>query len=318
MVASVAVTASDRRPRRGEHRRVTIEWMGRLVDIGDTRLFVEEDGAGPALIVLHGGPGADHTQLKPYLLPLEDEFRVLYVDQRSQGRSPRTPHDTWTLEENAHDVTRLAEAVGLTNYALLGHSYGALVTLIHAIRFPGAARGRVVSQGVPSARWYRLEKELAVLEPSELREPIQAAWDELNEVDGAERMGKLIAQQMPFHFKDPTDPRVPTLDRQMRAMIHTPEVHRVMSERELSRFDLENELSQIRDPTLIIAGRYDRVCPPEASKFMSEKIEGAEFVIFENSGHVSYVEENDAYVAAVRMFLRRHLMQRFPRRLFHF
>ena len=52
-------------------------------------VFVREVGDGFPVIVLHGGPGLDHTSFRPYLDPLGDEFRLLYVDERGQGRSER-------------------------------------------------------------------------------------------------------------------------------------------------------------------------------------------------------------------------------------
>jgi proline iminopeptidase len=61
----------------------------RLIPIGDTRLYVEERGAGYPLLVLHGGPGLDHNMFGDYLDPLADGYRLLFVDQRSQGRSIR-------------------------------------------------------------------------------------------------------------------------------------------------------------------------------------------------------------------------------------
>jgi len=282
--------------------------VGRLVDIGDTQLFVEERGDGPVVVVLHGGPGADHTQLKDYLDPLTDEFRLMLIDQRAQGPSGPARRETWTFEQNARDIAALTQRTNARPYAVLGHSYGAMVTLVYAVLSPGSAKAHVVSHGVPSGRWYRLEEELAHLEPAGVRLSVGKAWRELESVADPGRMAELVAQQMPFHFKDPLDPRVEDMNRRMAAeMIHTPEVNRAMSERESAAFDVEDQLAEIRDPMLIIGGRHDRVCPPEASEFMAKRIRDAELVIFANSGHVSYAEENDAYVKTVRGFLRRHL-----------
>ena len=86
------------------------------------RLFVEEIGAGFPLIVLHGGPGLDHTMFRPYLDVLGDEFRLLYVDQRGQGRSERVDPRTLSLEVFARDVELLRDALALDRFALLGHS----------------------------------------------------------------------------------------------------------------------------------------------------------------------------------------------------
>ena len=87
--------------------------MGHHVEIDDTRLWVEERGGGEPLFILHGGPGLDHRMFGDYLDALGDRHRLLLVDQRSQGRSDRTPPDTWTLARLARDVSELARALDL-------------------------------------------------------------------------------------------------------------------------------------------------------------------------------------------------------------
>src|SRR3954449_9413925 len=112
-------------------------------------LNVEEVGSGFPLIVLHGGPGLDHTMFRPYLDALGDEYRVLYVDERGQGRSERVDPATLSLERFARDVTLLASALGLERYALLGHSFGAFIALTHAIEEGGAGH-YIISGGTAS------------------------------------------------------------------------------------------------------------------------------------------------------------------------
>jgi proline iminopeptidase len=281
--------------------------VGRLVPVAHTRLFVIERGDGFPLIVLHGGPGADHTQLTHYLEPLTNEYRLVLVDQRSQGRSDPAPKRTWTAKHMAGDVRALAESLDLDRYAVLGHSYGALVVLQHAVDYPGAAAASVVSHGVPSPRWYRLEEELARFEPNDVRDQIARAWKELETITDSVRTTQLIAQQAPFHFRDPLDPGIEEMNRRMGTeMVHTPEVNRHMSATGYGGFDVEGRLDGISQPVLILTGRHERVCPLEASEFMADRIPGAELVIFENSSHVSYAEEPGLYVQTVRDFLRQH------------
>src|SRR2546427_11594611 len=90
-------------------------------------LNVEEVGSGFPVIVLHGGPGLDHSMFPPYLDPLGDEYRLLYVDERGQGRSQRADPPTLSLEAFAPDVDLLAETPELDSFALLGHSFGAII-----------------------------------------------------------------------------------------------------------------------------------------------------------------------------------------------
>jgi len=282
--------------------------MGDHVAIGGTRLFVEQRGTGPALIVLHGGPGVDHTQLLGPLSPLSNEFTLYFVDQRSQGRSDQAPRDTWTIAQAARDVSDLALALGLPRYGVLGHSYGGLVALHHAIHFTAAATATVVSHAVPAAHWFRTSGELDNFSPRQLREEIRTAWEELDTVDDPARAADLFAAQTPFHFKDPMHPAASEMARvAVEEMVHTPLVNQHMSRNDLASFNVEDELGAIVQPVLVVCGRSDRICPVGASFFLHENIRNSELVVFENSGHVSYLEEPESYIAVVRQFLRSHL-----------
>src|SRR6516164_359034 len=132
--------------------------MGRVVEVADTKLYVDERGepSGFPLLVFHGGPGLDHTWFGDYLDPLTEggRYRLVLADERACGRSDRTaPRQTWTLERMAQDVSDLAASLGvIEGYATLGHSYGAFLVLQHAVDHPGAPRGTIVSAGIAAAR----------------------------------------------------------------------------------------------------------------------------------------------------------------------
>ena len=75
-----------------------------LTSINGTELFTESIGQGRPMLVLHGGLGFDHTYFRPYLDPLPEELRVVYLDHRNHGRSGRPPIDKLTHEQLAADV----------------------------------------------------------------------------------------------------------------------------------------------------------------------------------------------------------------------
>ncbi|MEO8687948.1 MAG: alpha/beta fold hydrolase [Solirubrobacteraceae bacterium] len=280
--------------------------MSRHVEISDTRLHVvERGGEGLPLLVLHGGPALDHHLFGDYLDPLGDEFHLVLVDQRSQGLSDRAPIETWTLERMAADVGELAEAMGFDRYATLGHSYGAFVVLQHAVDHPGHAAATIVSSGVPSARYLAaVEQNLAAFEPVELREQVTRSWAREQEAQTAEECEALLHDQLPFHFADPRDPRMADFERRTAGMVTSPDMLRHFATADYGAIEVEDRLAAIPQPTLVLAGRHDRVCVVAAGEAIAAGIPGAELVVFEHSGHLTYAEENEAYLAAVRSFLQ--------------
>ena len=278
-----------------------------LVDAGDTRLHVEERGTGGlALIALHGGPGLDHTMFGHWLDPEGDEYRLLLVDERAQGRSVAAPPDTWTLAHHARDVDALATALGLERYAVLGHSFGAFIALQHAVDFPGRPAGTIVSSGLPSERFLdHVEQQLAAFEPVELREQVTSSWAREAEARTAEEVGTLLSDQLPFHFADPRDARIDDVRAAMADAVYAPEVLRAAATEGYGHIEVEDRLGGVTHPVLVLAGRHDRTCSVEGAEAIAAGIPGAELVVFEHSGHMAFVEEPDAYRAALRRFLAR-------------
>jgi proline iminopeptidase len=279
-----------------------------LVDVGDTRLHVAERGAGPLpLFVLHGGPGLDHTMFGSYLDALGGDCRLLLVDERATGRSDPSPPETWTLEQQAADVEALAAALDLERYAVLGHSYGALVALQHAVDFPGRPAATVVSSGIADARHLEehVQHELDTFEPIELRDQVQSSWAREADARTQEDMAAIMADQLPFHFADPCDPRIGEVLGAMGDAIYGPDVLRAAANGDYGGIAVEDRLGDVTHPVLVLAGRHDRTCSVAAAQAIADGVPGSELVVFERSGHMTFVEENEAYVSAVRGFLAR-------------
>ena len=280
---------------------------GELVRIDDTGLFVVERGTGYPVIVLHGGPGLDHHEFADYLDPLTDEFRLLLVDQRANGRSERPPESTWTLERMAQDVIMLARALRLDRYAVLGHSYGAFVALQNAVDYPGMASQTIVSGGIPSMRFLAaVEANLNAFEPVALREQVIASWAREADVRTAEEFAQLMADQFPFHFADPLDPRIADYLERTADTVYAPDMLRVSSASGYGGIEVEDRLGEITQPVLVMTGRHDRTCTVDAAEAIAAGVADAELRIFERSGHMTFVEETDLYVAIVRSFLERN------------
>lgn len=280
---------------------------GTLVAIDDTRLFVEERGRADAdaVIVLHGGPGMDHHEFGDYLDPLARDLRLLFVDQRAQGRSDPAPQHTWTLERMAQDVIMLGRAMRLDRYAVLGHSFGAFVALQNAVDFPGMAARTIVSSGVPSMRYVHrtLERELAAFEPVELREQVTASWERESEARTHDDVASILADQWPFQFADPRDPRIGDYTQRSEGGRYDADVLRHFADSGCGGIEVENRLGEVSSPLLVLAGRHDRTCPVAAAEAIAAGVPDGQLVVFERSAHMAFVEEQDAWVTAVSSFL---------------
>ena len=92
----------------------------------------------PVAMVIHGGPGGDHSGFKPGFTPLAARMQLVYFDHRGQGRSDAADPATYTLDENVEDMEALRRHLGLGPIVSIGTSYGGMVAMAHAARYPDA------------------------------------------------------------------------------------------------------------------------------------------------------------------------------------
>jgi proline iminopeptidase len=117
------------------------------VAVNGVRLFFDVEGAAlvpdgprlreqPTLILLHGGPGFDHSIYKPAFSARSDVAQVIYLDQRGNGRSEDGPRESWTLAQWGDDVRGFCDALGIAKPIVYGASFGGMVALAYATRHP--------------------------------------------------------------------------------------------------------------------------------------------------------------------------------------
>ena len=115
--------------------------------VNGVRLYFDVEGAalvpdGPAMrqkptvLLLHGGPGFDHTSYKPAYSALTDIAQLVYLDHRGNGRSEDGPQELWTLSQWGDDVKAFCDIVGIVDPIVLGVSFGGFVAMSYATRHP--------------------------------------------------------------------------------------------------------------------------------------------------------------------------------------
>jgi proline iminopeptidase len=259
-------------------------------------LNVEEVGRGYPLIVLHGGPGLDHQMFRPYLDALGDDYRLLYVDERGQGRSDRVDPATLRLEVFARDVDLLGEALSLDEFALLGHSFGAIITTYHATEL-GTASAYVISGGADSSDGLEADVGASLAALGDDGKAIVDSWEDEKTVETEEQLKQLLRDQMPFHFHGEPPPGY------AEETVGSPEVLRHFARAGYGDFDYGPKLKDVDKPTLVIVGEHDRTTTPRAARVLHDGIQDSKLIVVPDAGHMSFVEQTDAYLAAVRAFL---------------
>jgi proline iminopeptidase len=280
--------------------------------IRDTELYFDVEGQGlapdgpwmrerPIAFAIHGGPGGDHTGFKPGYTALTDAMQVVYFDHRGQGRSARGDASRWTLDENVEDMEALRRHLGLGPIVSIGTSYGGMVAMAHAARYPEAVSHLVLVVTASHGGFIPRAQEILAARGTEEQKALCAKVWEGGFEDEAELkryyrvMGPLYAAK-----HDPEKAE----DGIARA-IHSPEaLNRAFRPGGFLRsFDLRPELARIAAPTLILGGRLDWICPPEFSEEIHALIRGSRLVIVEDSSHSMRVDAPERLYGEILRFL---------------
>lgn len=253
----------------------------------------------PVAMLVHGGPGVDHTGLRQGMDALSRRLQLIYFDHRGHGRSGRPDPSTYTLDENVEDMEALRRRLELGPIVSIGTSYGGMVAQAHAARYPEAVSHLVLvvtashSGFVEQARRLVEEKGAA----AQRAEYAKLLAGEITTADDLQRYFRVMAPLYARSYGEAPAAR----DRS----IYEPEpLRRAFAPGGgLRDFDLRPELGRITARTLIIAGRHDWICPPEFSEEIHRLIPGSEFRIFEESGHTVRQDEPDRLADVIAGFV---------------
>ena len=120
-----------------KNEEINIEKTQETIDINGVQHFIEKMGEGEPLLVLHGGPGLFHDYLVPHFESLAADYQIIFYDQRGCGRTD-FPKDTSTIniENYIEDLEAIRKHLKLEKLNLVGHSWGALLAMNYAKKYP--------------------------------------------------------------------------------------------------------------------------------------------------------------------------------------
>ena len=253
----------------------------------------------PVMFALHGGPGGDHSSYKPALSPLTDKVQIVYVDHRGQGRSARGPQETYTLDNNVEDLEALRQYLGLGKIVVLGLSYGGMVALAYASRYPEHVSHLIAGVTVPDYKF--LEQARQTLE--------ERGTDEQKRVGAALWAGNFESDEQLREYFDVMGPLyslkfdpAKNQEKRERGILSYQAINQGFGGF-LRTFDLTGDLPRITARTLVIGAQHAWICAPEHSERIAKLIPRADLRLFENSGHSILADDHAAFVDIVRGFL---------------
>jgi pimeloyl-ACP methyl ester carboxylesterase len=271
------------------------------------RLFVDIEGPGlvpdgpamraqPTLVLLHGGPGYDHSGFKPAFSRLADIAQIVYYDHRGHGRSDRRPSAEWTLDTFADDVVRLCNALGIEKPVVLGQSFGGFVAQRYLARHPGHPSKVILSSTSPHMA---LERKLAMFERfggAAARAVAERFWTEPGEATWAD-YNRVCKRH--YNTRPPADD-----DANRRIVFNEPILY-ASAGGEQRTMNLLPGLANARCPVLVMAGELDPVCPLADSEDIVAALppQWVRFERFAASGHGAWRDEPDAAFALLRAFI---------------
>jgi proline iminopeptidase len=281
---------------------------GEFLNVGGQKLHVKKRGQGPAIITVHGGPGETHKPFRPYLDRLAQKHTLVYYDQRGCGLSSKPQfEEAYTLDRLVKELDGLREALGFEKVRLVAHSSGSAIAAKYALAHPDRVEKLVLTSGWASAEEFGKygSMTIALLNAADREKYVRSVQRLRNEgrssFNDAE-IADLTRLLYPHDFFGVMSPEFQT-DWGRRAEVSSM-ANKAESREFLQELDLRPELPKIQGiPTLVIAGRFDVVVPPDVVKGFADGIPGARFEVLPLSGHYSFVEENEAWLELVESFL---------------
>lgn len=270
------------------------------------RVFVDIEGASlvpegpdmrekPTLLLLHGGPGWDHSGYKPSFSQLADVAQIVYVDHRGHGRSDERPRDEWTLDRWADDVVRLCDALGIEKPIVFGQSFGGTVAQHYLARHPAHPARVILSSTSPRLE---IDRRLAVFERlggTEARYAAQAYWSNPT----PEAAQSYLRVCLPLYGRTPWSP-----EAQQRARIKLDMANHWFGG-EARTLNLLPGLARAQCPVLVIGGEDDPVTPIEDQRDIAAALpaQWVEFHAFSGAGHGVDHDREAEFMALIRRFI---------------
>ena len=284
---------------------------------GTYRVWTKRIGNNPDLkvLLLHGGPGMTHEYLEAcdsYLPAAGIEY--YYYDQLGAGRSDQPDEPSlWDLDRFVDEVEQVRQALGLErhNFVLYGQSWGGILAMEYALRYPANLRGLVISNMMSSAPAYNAYAQQVLMPAMN-----QAALTEIltlesnGDTDNPRYMELLLEHHYVHHIL-----RMPVADWPdgvNRAFAHVnpsiyvsmqgPSELGISADAKLANWECTDRLASIDIPTLVIGARHDSMDPAHM-EMMANQLPKGHYLYCPEGSHLAMYDDQQRYFTGLIKFL---------------
>jgi proline iminopeptidase len=272
------------------------------ITIRDVSLFVKVIGNGYPLLLMHGGPGLDHSTLQS-LQPLADQFTLIFYDHRCNGQSEGAEVSSMTFENLTADADALRQTLGFDKWAVLGHSFGGNVALEYALRYPQSLSHLLLMNTGGDQWWVNRNAAEILAKRGYSASAVQAAR---RFYKGHLTPGEFLPTLMKFSKAYSYHNSLLSLAQEVvlgRIPKMRPEALIFGYTQLLNGWSVMERLSEIQAPTLVLAGRYDFLFPTEHQVALAAGIPNARLEIIECAGHNPHMERPAEVIEIIKSFI---------------
>ncbi len=274
--------------------------------INGTRLFYQVMGSGEPIVIVHGGPGLDHTYFLPQMAQLAKSYKLIFYDQRSSGRSSAdVDSNSMTMDKFVEDLEGIRKAFNLDSMNLMGHSWGGLVAMFYAVKHPDHLRSLMLINSIPASASLRDSTFKILQEHMSRKDSLEQAAItssvSFNDGDPATiaKYFRLLCRGS-FYQKRFVDSLTLIFDSTYG--VKSRNLRFLRKDPELQSYDLFDKLDTIACPVLIVAGDHDMV-PPDFQDLIRKHIRNSRYVLFPDCGHFPFIEAQEEFFPTIAAFM---------------
>ncbi len=263
-----------------------------FANVNDINLYFEVSGVEGFPIILIHGVTISHILWKFQVPVLNPRFKVINLDLRNHGQSSTTDNEI-TMELLADDIKLLLDRLEITEAIIIGESMGCFISMEFALKFPEKTKALVLTCGANSDNSHVLAKMVLDDWIAHFQEGAEVfiknevpliVCKKCRRVEGAKEM----------------------LDEYEKLLRSYPKNAIIQVFKGIQKFNVKNQLKQIKSPTLIIHGKKDKIIPLSFARQVHELIPNSQLEVLD-ACHFALVHDYPKFNEILLKFLEQVL-----------